>query len=120
MPLSELTKERAREMRKAPTSEEKTMWNRLRDGRMLGHKFRRQHPVEPYIPDFACVELMLIIELDGAGHPDQAAYDARRDEYLRDRDWTVLRFGNDDVVLRLHAVLEAIVHATDKIASPSP
>ena len=86
---------------------------------MLGFKFRRQHPEPPYFLDFGCVSLHLGIELDGAGHQDKAGYDASRDEYLRDLGWTVLRFGNDDVVLRLHAVLETIVQKM-KTLSPHP
>ncbi len=126
MPLTEQTKERARQLRRAETPEEKTLWYRLRGGRLLGHKFRRQHPIPPYFADFACVELMLmlIIEIDGAGHQNKVASDARRDQYLRDLKWNVLRIGKDDVVLRLHPVLDAIVFEIDRIlrgrASPSP
>ena len=96
------------------------MWTCLRAGRMRGLKFRRQHPVGPYFLDFACTSLLLAVEIDGAGHYDKAGYDAERDEYLRELGWVVLRFGNDDVVLRLHAVLEAISRAVDGRCSPSP
>ncbi len=85
---------------------------------MFGFKFRRQHPCGPYFLDFACESLLLAIELDGAGH--DAAQDAERDSSLRDEGWTVLRFGNDDVVLRLHAVLETIVVEIERLKALSP
>jgi very-short-patch-repair endonuclease len=103
-----MTTGRARQLRRSQTSEEEKLWKCLRAKRMLGVKFRRQHPCGPYFLDFACESLLLAIELDGAGHSEQAGYDAERDEFLRDRGYTVLRFGNDDVVLRLHAVLETV------------
>ncbi len=98
---------RARKLRREGTSEERSLWKWLRAGRLNGIKFRRQHPVGPYVLDFACASAKVGIELDGAGH--LGSNDAIRDEFLRDRGWIVLRFGNDDVVLRLHAVLETIL-----------
>jgi very-short-patch-repair endonuclease len=84
-------------------------------------KFRRQHPVGPYFLDFACVSIGLAIELDGAGHEDRRAYDSVRDEFLRDAGWRVLRFGNHEVELELHAVLETIVHEIEKVCPlPDP
>jgi very-short-patch-repair endonuclease len=58
---------------------------------------------------------MLLIELDGAGHLEKAAEDAVRDEFLRDLGWRVLRFKNEEVEFRLHAVLETIVHEIYKV-----
>jgi very-short-patch-repair endonuclease len=95
------------------------MFRHLRAGRMLGFKFRRQHVIGEHIVDFACVELMMIIELDGAGHADRKVEDLERDELLRDRGWTVLRFGNHEVECELHAVLETIVHEIERV-SPLP
>jgi very-short-patch-repair endonuclease len=114
------TTARARQLRRTKTSPEQTLWYWLRAGRMQGLKFRRQHPVPPYFLDFACASIGLAIELDGAGHSGEQEYDSRRDAFLRDLDWTVLRFGNDDVVLRLHAVLETIVREIEKRVSPLP
>ena len=59
------TKAKARALRQASTDAERALWYRLRDRRLAGHKFRRQHPVGPYFADFACVEAGLVIELDG-------------------------------------------------------
>ena len=71
---------RARTLRQASTDAERALWDRLRDRRLAGHKFRRQHPVGPYFADFACVQAGLVIELDGGQHfhPTNAGADARR------------------------------------------
>ena len=99
---------RARKLRREETKEEKLLWPWLRDRRMCGEKFRRQRAEGPYFLDFACLELFLAFELDGGGHPLQADYDARRDKYLEDAGWKVVRIGNHFVAEELHAVLEMI------------
>ena len=63
--LSDNARSRARRMRHEPTNAERKLWRLLRGGQTAGAKFRRQHPVAPYILDFVCVELRLAIELDG-------------------------------------------------------
>jgi very-short-patch-repair endonuclease len=99
---------RARELRKSSTAHEKTLWRQLRNSALAGHKFRRQHPVGPYFLDFACVEQRLAVELDGAGHVTDRAYDAARDHWLQAHGWRVLRFTNDQLVFGLRLVLETI------------
>ena len=71
-------------------------------------KFRRQFPIEPYIADFVCLELKLIIELDGSQHFDQIAYDNERTDFLKQRGFKVLRFWNNDVFKNTEGVLESI------------
>jgi very-short-patch-repair endonuclease len=68
--------------------------------RSSGFKFRRQHPVGPYVADFCCTELHLIVELDGSvhGQPSQARSDARRDAHLKSMGYTVLRLPNGIVL----------------------
>ena len=61
----------------APLAEQK-IWQHLRDRRLGGFKFRRQDPVPPFIADFICAELKLIVEVDGESHEEQPDYDARR------------------------------------------
>ena len=102
---------RARALRQTSTGFEKTLWRYLRNSALDGFKFRRQHPVGPYFLDFACAERMLAVELDGAGHFEDAAYDAARDAWLRANGWRVLRFSNDQLVSGLSLVLETIVSA---------
>jgi very-short-patch-repair endonuclease len=80
-----MLRDRARGMRKAMSRAEAAVWKIARGSR-LGVKFRRQHPVESYIADFACVEAKLIVEVDGLSHDDDAqrAYDAERTRVLAD------------------------------------
>jgi very-short-patch-repair endonuclease len=77
---------------------------------MSGCRFRRQHPIGPYIADFACLSLRLVIEVDGATHGSvvELAHDARRDAYLRRRDFVVLRFWNHEIYENLDGVLNRI------------
>ena len=100
-----------RELRRNPTEAERLLWSRLRRRQLDTVKFRRQHQVGDYICDFACLEMNLIVELDGSQHVDQAPYDARRDSFLRSRGFRVLRFWNADVLLRIDEILETIFEA---------
>lgn len=101
----------ARKLRRRETNAEATLWRALRGRRLAGLKFRRQHPIDRYIADFACESTRLIIELDGAVHDDeaQAAADAERQAVLEGLGWFVLRFSNEAVHNRMSAVLETIL-----------
>ncbi len=82
-------------------------------------KFRRQHPVPPYIADFCCVSARLIVELDGPQHSEEV--DAARTRYLKSQGWRILRFWDNDVLLQTEAVLDAIWNAIgDRTLSPTP
>jgi very-short-patch-repair endonuclease len=99
----------AKAMRAQMTDAETILWSRLRGRQVEGAAFRRQHPIGPFIADFACWEASLVIEVDGATHGEEReAYDAARTAELEMRGWTVLRFGNGDVYDTLNGVLEAI------------
>jgi very-short-patch-repair endonuclease len=86
----------ARALRQSAGLAEDRVWQRLRAGRVDGHKFRRQHPVGRFIADFACERLRLILELDGAVHALEAVADrdAVRQAALEAMGWTVIRFDN--------------------------
>ncbi len=114
------SKARARRLRRDSTDAEQALWSRLRDRRLGGVRFRRQAPIGPYITDFVSHERKLIVELDGGQHADRRAYDARRTRWLESRGYTVLRFWNDDVLLRPTSVLEAIALALRESAPDSP
>lgn len=101
----------AREMRGRMTDAEALLWMLLRNRRIAGAKFRRQHPVGRYILDFYCVEKQLGVELDGGQHGDEAAYDQRRDDWLRGKGIQVLRFWNNQMLAETEAVMEAIYRA---------
>ena len=98
----------AKTLRNAATSEERSLWKRLRHVRP---RFTRQLPVGPYILDFACRNARLAVELDGGQHLDAALYDDRRTVYLEGLGWQVLRFWNSDVRDNVDGVAEAIMAA---------
>jgi len=84
---------------------------------LLGHKFKRQVPIGPYIADFVCLERKLIIEADGGQHATRITHDEMRDAYLQKRGYCVLRFWNDEVLNNQEGVLSVIVEA---LRHPSP
>ena len=98
----------ARELRQQMTEAESHLWHHLRRRNLGGHKFRRQHPMGSFIVDFVCIETRVVIELDGGQHADQAAYDRKRDAWLRQQGYSVIRFWNHEVLGETEAVLEAI------------
>ncbi|MFN3842002.1 MAG: endonuclease domain-containing protein [Rehaibacterium terrae] len=106
-------------MRGNATDAECKLWQRLRAGQLNGPKFRRQHPIPPYIVDFFCGGAGLAIELDGSQHGDEA--DAARTRYLESKGLRVLRFRDNDVLLNTDAVLEAMLNAVgDRTLTPPP
>lgn len=108
--LSPELKERCREMRKNPTEAERVLWERLRDRRLNGHKFRRQHPIGGYVVDFYCIEAYLGIEVDGGVHlnKEQAENDRQRSEDLARMGISILRFWNSEVLADIEGVLNRI------------
>ena len=89
------------------TDAEKRLWSRLRDHKLEGWPFRRQHPIPPYVADFAVIEARLIVEVDGGQHAESRRDDAR-DRYLAAKGWRVLRFWNNDVLANIEGVLATI------------
>ena len=102
---------RAKVLRSKMTDAEVILWSRLRPRTFGPYRIRRQHPIGPYIADFACVMHRLVIEVDGDTHSTDAEleHDRRRDDYLKSRGWTIFRVTNEDVFKRLDMVLEGIV-----------
>ena len=94
----------ARNLRKNQTDAEQMIWLQLKAKRFLGHKFRRQFPVDPYIVDFICLDLKLIIELDGSQHVEQVDKDDDRTLFLNQRGFKVVRFWNNEVFENLDGV----------------
>ena len=99
---------RARALRKRSTTAEKMLWQKLRNRRLRGLKFRRQTPIKPYIVDFYCPEKLLVIEVDGSWHYFRSRYDARRTAYLETLGLKVIRFRNGQIREHLGWVLETI------------
>lgn len=106
-------KEKAGALRKNQTDAERLVWYHLRNRRLAGHKFRRQHPIGPFIVDFACVEEHLIIELDGGQHAIQGEHDGQRSRYLESRGYKVMRFWNNQVLKDIQVVIAAILETLE-------
>src|SRR4026209_437888 len=100
--------QKARTLRSNLTDAEQFLWQRLRYRQIEGHKFRRQRPVGPYIVDFVCVEVKLIIEVDGGQHSDNKTYDMVRDRWLEEEGYRVLRLWNNEVLKNIEGVIEII------------
>jgi len=98
----------AREMRGRMTDAENLLWKLLRNRRIAGAKFRRQHPMGRYILDFYCDEKKVCIELDGGQHAEAIIYDKKRDMWLNASVIRVLRFWNNQVLTETEEILEEI------------
>ncbi len=98
----------SQQLRKNATREENTLWFRYL--RTYPVRFRRQHPIGPYIVDFYCAQAKLVLELDGSQHydPEGQRYDAERTRFLESRGLQVLRFSNPEVNRQLRGVCQAI------------
>ena len=107
-PLSEFPrlKRQARSLRQDQTDAEVLLWQELRSRQLNAAKFRRQAQIGPYICDFVCHEVRLIVELDGGQH--SAEKDAARTQWLESRGYRVLRFWNNEVLKNLDGVRERI------------
>ena len=99
----------ARNLRRNQTRAERLLWYHLRNRRLDGHRFRRQEVIGSHIVDFVCLERKLIIELDGGQHVDAAEADAVRTQQLETYGYHVIRFWNDEVLMRTDDVLEKIL-----------
>ena len=121
--------------RKNPTKAEKLLWKFLRNRQLNGFKFRRQHPLNVFIPDFVCLEKKLVIEVDGEYHldEDQRKYDELRDNWLREFHYRMVRITNEEVLNDTERALDKIRralleetptnqqrHLREGEASPSP
>jgi very-short-patch-repair endonuclease len=105
------TKAQAAELRKSMTYAEKVLWQQLRNRKVEGLKFRRQHPVSIFILDFYCHEKKLAIEVDGGIHQseDQREWDKNRTFELNELGITVLRFANEEVIDSTQKVIDSIM-----------
>ncbi len=99
----------ARKLRNNPTEAEKKLWAMIRADQ-LGVRFRRQYTIKPYIADFACPAVKLIIEVDGGQHAENPR-DLQRTRFLERKGYRVIRFWNNDVLGNAPGVLETIREA---------
>jgi very-short-patch-repair endonuclease len=115
--MSNKTTAAARKLRKNATRAENLLWQKLRNRQLEGYKFRRQQPVGPYIVDFVNFEKKIVIEIDGGQHAILKEKDKKRDAWLDDGGFEVIRFWNNEVFENIDGILEAI---RDKLITPSP
>jgi very-short-patch-repair endonuclease len=105
------TRARAKALRWPMTRAEVIVWTRLQRGRLSGFHFRKQHPVGPYIADFACVKSRVLIEIDGETHwrEFERRRDAVRTAYLERAGWTVVRVWNAEIYGNEEGVVETVL-----------
>ena len=108
-------RKRARELRKSSTPAEQVLWRYLRNRNLGGFKFRRQHPIGPFIGDFYCAEVRLVVEVDGGVHLEQEEYDRTRTRWLEGQGYQVIRFWNDDVLTKLEDVVQEILRVCESL-----
>ena len=110
IPYNPKLKPLAKALRKNMTLSEVLLWNKLKQKRMLGYDFDRQRPIDDYIVDFYCKDLMLAIEVDGASHDSEEAYekDNQRQRRFESLGISFLRFDDLDVKRDMLNVLRSV------------
>ena len=101
-------KEKARQLRNDSTKTEILLWTFLKGRQLRGYDFHRQKPIDEYIVDFFCSELMLAIEIDGVSHIGKEMYDTERQNRLEKLGIRFLRFKDDDVFYNCDYVVKEI------------
>ncbi|MBV9572142.1 MAG: endonuclease domain-containing protein [Alphaproteobacteria bacterium] len=100
-------------MRANASAAEQYLWRYLRRKTIHGHRFRRQFPLGPYFPDFCCLPVRLVVEVDGNHHAEhaRALHDARRTAWLNHNNFQVIRFAASDVMTSIGSVIDEIERA---------
>jgi very-short-patch-repair endonuclease len=95
-----------RNLRHSLTPPERLFWSRVACRNFFGLKFRKQHGLGNYIVDFYCAERGLVVEIDGDSHAESMNYDAERTAYIAGFGYTIIRYGNRDILYNLDGVME--------------
>jgi very-short-patch-repair endonuclease len=111
---------RSRELRTHATAAERLLWRKISNRQLAGARFNRQVPIGPFICDFVCRSLKLVIELDGGQHALSTDKDGQRTAYLERQGYHVLRFWNNDVLGNVDGVITVIEMALRDRPSPNP
>ena len=100
----------AKKLRENQTEAEEKLWLAVKDNQIDGYKFRRQHPLSIYIADFYCHALKLVIEIDGEYHlsEEQQQLDKKRTADLEFQGLAIIRFTNEEIMLKLPEVIDRI------------
>lgn len=116
---NDLSRTRARSLRRDLTPPERLLWSRLKNQQLDGLRFRKQHPMGPYIADFYCHESRLVVEIDGPTHrDDQLIHDDRRDAWMHERGIRVLRVSGKELFRNLRGVLSTIARVANEHKNP--
>ncbi len=112
IPYNPKLKEFARQLRNNSTTTEISLWQKLKKKQMYGYDFHRQKPIDNYILDFFCYELMLGIEIDGYSHEILEVFenDIRKTNKMHELGISVLRFSDYQVLKEMENVLRSIEH----------
>ncbi|MFZ2864054.1 MAG: DUF559 domain-containing protein [Ignavibacteriaceae bacterium] len=119
IPYNPKLKESARKLRNNSTFTEIQLWNYLKKKQLRGYDFDRQKPIDNYIVDFYCKDLMLAIEVDGESHYGNTDKDKKKDKRLNELGIAVLRFDDLDIVYKLDKVIEKIEKWIDENEKPT-
>jgi very-short-patch-repair endonuclease len=119
IPYNPKLKQFARDLRNNSTLSEVLLWRQIK-GKKLRYEFHRQIPIDEFIVDFYCHELMLVIEVDGSSHNDKYNYDVNRQTKLQDLGVKFIRFSDVDVKKNMNGVLSALKNKVDEIVRTSP
>ena len=119
LPYNPKLKQLARELRKNSTLSEVLLWRQIK-GKALGYEFHRQVPIDPFIVDFYCHELMLAVEIDGNSHNETFTYDERWQTKLQRLGVTFIRFDDLDVKKNMDGVLHALKNKINKMSALHP
>ena len=122
IPYNPKLKEYARELRNNSTKTEIFLWMKLKGKQMYGYDFHRQKPIDNYILDFFCYELMLGIEVDGYSHEFLEVYekDQVKENRMNELGITVLRFSDYQVLKDTENVIRAIEFFIEEFEKHTP
>lgn len=122
IPYNPNLKEFARQLRNNSTKAEIILWQKLKRKQMYGYDFHRQKPIDNYIVDFFCHELMLAIEVDGYSHQFEEVYDkdVRKTQRLNELGVYVLRFTDNEVLKEMFSVMLAIENFITEFEKHTP
>ncbi|TDE04589.1 endonuclease domain-containing protein [Flavobacterium hiemivividum] len=122
IPYNPKLKEYARELRNNSTQAEIFLWIKLKGKQMYGYDFHRQKPIDNYILDFFCQELMLAIEVDGYSHQFLEIYnkDTIKEKRMNELGVSVLRFTDDQVSKDMQNVIKTIEFFIEEFEKHTP
>jgi very-short-patch-repair endonuclease len=100
----------AKALRQNMTFAKILIWNELKQKKMSGFDFDRQRPIDNFIVDFYCKDLMLAIEIDGISHDSEEVYqeDIKRQAKLESYGISFLRFDDREVRNDIENVIRMI------------